>query len=154
MKTLLLNIDHFLNDENFSFEAMEDSGNWMYFSKLSKLKNEFKNFLSHPIMSMSPSETLNIVNKYVIQIQRVRLVIDPDYSVITQIHGDGERKYRVIRAYWVDDNGERKRVISKCIGKITPETEKIISEVNVREVILDVLRKKYKKTEEKFGILV
>jgi len=148
MKPLLINIDNFLKNEDFSPEAMDDIENWAYFTKLSELKDGFKNFLAQPAISISPSEILNMANKFIIQIQRLRLVIDPNYKLVEQIHGD--RKYLHVRTDWVDDNGEKKRIVSRCIRRIYPKDKKKVSMRETREIILEALREKYKESEEKF----
>jgi hypothetical protein len=157
MKSLLLDIDKFLRNEKFSPEAMSDIENWGYFSKLSELKKEFKDFFTQPTISFEYANIDGVykrINQYILQIQRLRLVIDPHFKLVIQTHTEN-RLYIVVRADWVDDDGTRKRMVAKVIGRLEPgKTKNSVSMEEAREVIMPVLREKYKKCEEKFGILV
>jgi len=156
MKSLLLDIDKFLKNEKFTPEAIGDIENWVYFSKLSELKKEFKDFFDKPVSFFEYTNVDGVykrIHQYIMQIQRLRLVIDPHFKLVIQTHTD--RLYMVVRADWVDDDGIRKRMVAKVIRRLNPgQTKNSISMEEAREVIIPVLREKYKKCEENFGILV
>jgi len=157
MKPLLLDIDKFLEDDNFTQETKDQWDNYPYFTKLSELKKELKKFLSLPTISFEYANIDGIykrIEQYIIQIQRLRLVIQPHFKLVIQEHTES-RMYILVRADWVDDLGEKKRMVAKVIRRLEVGQRKdTISVKEARSEILPVLREKYKKSERLFGIFV
>ena len=145
MKPILVNIDEFLNDDNF----ISDPFNQIYIKKLSNLKKEFKEFLSQPIKG-TPNDVYEKMKLYIIQIQRIRSVLNPKFDIVIQAH-ENDRLYINIRAYWVNDKGERKRMLNKILGRLgVGETKDDVSMVLAEKVIRDTIRKKYADSEKMF----
>jgi hypothetical protein len=156
MKSLLLNIDKFIEDDKFTPEAIGNLDNWVYFSKLSELKKEIKDFFNQSTVSFEYANIQGVYDRikaYIIQIQRLRLVIQPHFKLVKQIHLQ-ERVYILVRADWVNDDGVRRRCVTKALCRVYPNKVQDISMKKAVEAIVPVLRKKYEESEEKFGILV
>jgi hypothetical protein len=81
---------------------------------------------------VSPMETYNNLANLMIKIERRSILLTPEVKPVTQKHsrlsGD-QKEYRVLRSYWVDNRGERKRLISRHIGDRYENLEKEISDL-------------------------
>jgi hypothetical protein len=69
--------------------------------------------------SASPFEVYNNLNNQMIKIERRACLLNPDPKIVEQkqhrISGE-TKEYTFIRSYWVDDKGEKKRMISRHVG--------------------------------------
>lgn len=67
----------------------------------------------------SPLEIYNDINDLMIKIERRSCLLNPEPRYVEQKHqrvsGD-TKEYKFIRSYWVDDNGHKKRMISRMVG--------------------------------------
>ena len=80
----------------------------------------------------SPMEVFNKLSEIMIKIERRSILLKPELKIVTQKHsrlsGD-QRDYKVLRAYWVDNRGEMKRLISRHIGDRYNNLEKEITDI-------------------------
>jgi hypothetical protein len=80
--------------------------------------------------SASPMETYIEMAKLMIKIERRSILLTLEVKPVTQKHsrlsGD-QKEYKVLRSYWVDDHGERKRLITRHIGDRYENLEKEIA---------------------------
>jgi len=68
----------------------------------------------------TPIEIYNKLNDLMIKIERRSLMLGPQWKPVTQKHkrqsGD-EKDYEFARAHWVDDKGQKKRMINRLVGE-------------------------------------
>ncbi len=66
------------------------------------------------------------ISEYVIQLMRLRLVIQPDVKISRNKHPRTTHSYLAIKAYWISDSGKRERKFTKSVGRIEnyPQKEK------------------------------
>lgn len=89
-------------------------GYWM--DKLSLLEEYLR-----PVDNLkTPLEIYNHLNDLMIKIERRGLLLTPDPKEVEQKHtriSGMEKDYKFLRNYWVDDDGFKKRMISKHVGE-------------------------------------
>lgn len=118
-------IIQFIADDKFDERVYKDSLNWTYLSTLKNLKEEFVRFYFKKLNELE-NEKLdmdcvadidNRIGEYVIQLMRLRLVIQPEVKISTNIHPRTTHPYLAAKAYWIDDSGKRVRKFTKSIGR-------------------------------------
>ena len=81
----------------------------------------------------SPLETYNHLNDLMIKIEKRSILLTPDPTkIVDQIHTriSGQAKdYKFIRSYWIDDDGNKKRMIARHIGDKFLQLEKEVMEL-------------------------
>jgi len=73
-----------------------------------------------PEKPLSYQESFIRITELIKKIERRAILLTPEAKPVTQkqMRLSGEKKeYNVLRAYWIDDRGERKRIISRHIGE-------------------------------------
>lgn len=127
-------IIQFIADDKFDEEIYKDSLNWTYRYILKNLKEEFVSFYFKKLKDLE-NENLDIdsiadldarISEYVIQLMRLRLVIQPDVKISRNKHPRTKHSYLAIKAYWISDSGKRERKFTKSVGRIEnyPQKEK------------------------------
>lgn len=118
-------IIQFIADDKFDEEIYKDSLNWTYLSRLKSLKEEFVSFYFMKLKDLE-KENLDLdsiaeldarISEYVIQLMRLRLVIQPDVKISKNVHPRTDHNYLSIKAYWIDDSGKKVRKFTKSIGR-------------------------------------
>jgi hypothetical protein len=64
----------------------------------------------------SVSEVIEIMHQLNIRARRLLEIPIPAYTLTSAYNSKSKKKYRMIKAYWIDDNGNRKRIFNKNIG--------------------------------------
>jgi hypothetical protein len=84
----------------------------------------------------SPLEVFNKISDGMIKIGRRSLLLDPlpkyPYNIVEQKQKrlDGsEKDYRFVRCYWIDEDGEKKRMIARHVGFRFTQLEKEIADL-------------------------
>lgn len=118
-------IIQFIADDKFDEGVYKDSLNWSYLSTLKNLKEEFVSFYFKKLSDLE-NESLDMdnvadldarISDYVIQLMRLRLVIQPDVKISKNVHPRTGHRYLAVKAYWIDDNGKKVRKFTKSIGR-------------------------------------
>lgn len=68
----------------------------------------------------SPMEIYNRLNDLMIKIEKRSLLLTPEPKLVEQKHtrvSGQERDYIFVRTYWIDEDGSKKRMISRHIGE-------------------------------------
>lgn len=115
----------FIADDKFDLETYKKADNWSYLSALSKLKETFVKFYfknladlnKDQIDMMRVNDVYNRIGQYIIQLMRLRCVIEPEVQISKNVHPRTGIKYLAIKAYWIDDNGKKVRKFTKSIGR-------------------------------------
>jgi hypothetical protein len=104
------------------------------FQELGRLIRLFESFYTMSISeneklsNLSPQKIHYVINRIMIRIRRLVCVLDPDYSIINFKDKKTGNNYKMIKGYWINDNGERVRSISRNIGN----TESSINELTMK----------------------
>ena len=122
--------------ENYGMVLLQDENQYQKFFKpeydiylvdwLNHLEGYWQDKLSlleeylHPFDYLkSPVEIYNQLNDLMIKIERRGLLLSPDPKEVEQKHtriSGMEKDYTFLRNYWVDNEGIKKRMISKHVG--------------------------------------
>lgn len=82
--------------------------------------------------SISPMEIYNRMDDMMIRIERRALILNPKSEIIeqkqTRLSGD-QKNYLFIRTYWVDDKGQKKRMIARHIGERYTRLEREVADL-------------------------
>ena len=104
-----------------------------YWKDILQLLEDYQN---EHFENKSPLEVFNKISDGMIKIGRRRLLLDPlpkyPYNIVEQKQKrlDGsEKDYRFVRCYWIDDDGEKKRMIARHIGYRFTQLEKEIGDL-------------------------
>jgi len=116
----------FIADDKFNKETYVKGTNWTYLSTLSKLKETFVKFYfkslddirKEHIDMMRVNDVYNRIGQYIIQLMRLRLVIEPEVQISNNVHPRTDINYLAIKAYWIDDNGKKVRKFTKSLGRV------------------------------------
>ncbi len=115
----------YIADDGFNETVFKESRNWVYLSELKKLKESFVRFYFKRLDDITRNhqeldcvaDTDNRIGEYIIQLMRLRKVIQPDVQVSINVHPRTSLKYLSIKAYWIDDSGKKVRKFTKSIGR-------------------------------------
>lgn len=116
----------FIADDKFGEETYKKVDNWTYLATLSKLKETFVKFYfksladlnNDHIDMMRVNDVYNRIGQYIIQLMRLRLVIEPEVQISNNVHPRTDINYLAIKAYWIDDNGKKVRKFTKSLGRV------------------------------------
>jgi len=114
----------FVADDKFS-DGVLKIHNIIYMPILRKLKETFVKFYFKRLEEIdSKNMDLEIVadidskiSNYLLQLMRLRLVIQPEIQISTNVHPRTEIHYLAVKAYWIDDEGKKVRKFTKSLGR-------------------------------------
>jgi len=89
------------------------------------------------------------MGNYILQMARLRMVINPDINLTINIHHKSKISYLIAKAYWFDDNGKKVRIFSKSLGRLDAFKDGIKdkeAENEAKEILLKLMYKKYEET--------
>lgn len=115
----------FIADDKFRSGTFLLGGNATYLATLKKLKESFVRFYFKNLDDIRKEYTditrvnnvYDRIGKYIIQIMRLRHVIEPEVQISKNVHPRTGHHYLAIKAYWIDDNGKKVRKFTKSIGR-------------------------------------
>lgn len=115
----------YIADDGFNETVFKESRNWVYLSELKKLKEGFVRFYFKRLEDITRNhkdldcvaDLDNRIGEYIIQLMRLRKVIQPEVQVSSNTHPRTNIKYLSIKAYWIDDSGKKVRKFTKSIGR-------------------------------------
>lgn len=115
--------EEWINNDGFKQETLDDDSKRALIMELVKLKNNFRFSLndSNEVFDesgnpMTPLRTTDSISDKMRQIDKLRLVIQHDLSIVKNLHKPSGVNYVVARAYWLDDKGKKFRKFAKNIG--------------------------------------
>ncbi len=111
-----------------------------YFSTMEEKSVQFQYF----------PDAYSRISDYLIQLKRLRLVIQPEFQFASSKHSVSNIKYLTVRGFWINDTGERERKFLKSIGradsypkgKDDPNAKKQAI-IKLREVLIQEYKEKY-----------
>lgn len=123
----------FIADDSFGEDIYKDSDNWTYLAELKRIKEAFVRFYFSKLKEIGSSykdldiiaDADNRIGQFVIQLMRLRLVIQPEVQISKNVHPRTNLKYLAIKGYWIDDNGKKIRKFTKSIGRAESYTQGI-----------------------------
>ncbi|BBE17589.1 hypothetical protein AQPE_1745 [Aquipluma nitroreducens] len=115
----------FVVDDNFKPGTHQRGQNWGYLFALKNLKESIVKFYFTSLeeIQKGKGEFTDVrdvylrISEYMLQLMRLRIVIDPDYKLSRNKHPQTGITYLAIKAYWIDDEGKKVRKFTKSIGR-------------------------------------
>jgi hypothetical protein len=145
-----------ISDDRFKEDTYKKSNNWIYLDTLKKLKEEFVKFYFKSLEEIRKeysdisraNHVHNRIGQYIIQLMRLRLVIEPDVQISKNVHPRTGLHYLAIKAYWIDDYGRKVRKFTKSLGRAENYPQGIVDEKALYDginLIQPVLFENYKE---------
>jgi hypothetical protein len=136
--------EEWLTNDGFKPETLKDGSKKALLIELEQLKNKFRSDLNdanhnkdidgNPI---TPLKTTELIAAAMVQIDKLRLVIEHDISFSKNPHKLTGVTYIVARSYWIDDKGKKFRKFAKNIGS----DEKVLENGKIPVWRLDMVEK-------------
>lgn len=114
-----------ISNDKFKPDTYQRPENWGYLATLKSLKEKIVKFYFTSIdeLQKDKGEFTDVrdvylrINSYLLQLMRLRIVINPDYKLSKNKHPQTNHTYFAIKSYWIDDEGKRVRKFTKSIGR-------------------------------------
>jgi len=131
----------FISNDEFNLNIFQRSQNWGYLAALKNLKEEIVRFYFTDLKELhkkekSFSDVRDVflrINQYMLQVMRLRTVINPDFKLSYNKHPQTDITYVTIKSYWFNDDGKRERRFSKSIGRLDNYTKGIEDENAIKD---------------------
>ena len=136
--------EEWLTNDGIKPETLKDGSKKSLLNELEKLKNKFRQDLNDTNHikddkgnPMTPLRTTELIAAAMIQIDKLRLVIQHQISFSRNPHKPSGVTYVVARAYWIDPKGKKFRKFAKNIGA----DEKVLENGKIPTWRLDLVEK-------------
>jgi hypothetical protein len=149
-----------LEHEKYSKELSNDFIGRGYITELDELKNTYLDFYKMYITEISNADSdikqvADLIarnDQYILQISRLRMIIDPQIQLSKNIHKQTKIVYLKVKGYWLSDEGVKERKFFKSLGRYDSYPKGIKDEnaiqdgrAKIREAMLVEYSSIYKK---------
>ncbi len=115
----------FISDDKFEPGTYQRSENWGYLATLKSLKEKIVKFYFTSLEELQKgkdgfTDVRDVhlrINGFLLQLMRLRMVINPDYKLSKNKHPQTDHTYLAVKAYWIDDEGKKERKFTKSVGR-------------------------------------
>ena len=115
--------EDWLKEDELTYKPADHGEKKFLFTELEKLKSEFREILKNENEitdkkgnKFSLLSIYNIIEALKNRIKKVRLMIDHEVSIGTNLHKPSGVNYVIARAYWIEKDGKKKRTFAKNLG--------------------------------------
>jgi hypothetical protein len=115
--------EEWLQNDGFKLHTVKDGSKKFLLTELQELKDKFRHNLIDSNHTkdengnpMTPLKTTELIAAAMVQIDKLRLLIQHDLSIVKNLHKPTGVNYVVARAYWIDERGKKFRKFAKNIG--------------------------------------
>lgn len=147
--------EKWLLEDGFDEKTLKTSGNFHLFEELNRLKIQFRKDLIFdkdytemgevvikPILDsdkkpLEPWQIYLAIETAKLRIQKVRLMINHKFHIIRNLNPNTNIAYKVIRTYWLDNNGKPIKKFSKVLGA----ENKILVNGKIPEKLIELAKK-------------
>ena len=116
-------LSEFLGDDGFTYDIEKHGEKKFVFNELDRVKAKFREVMSTETTledkngkKLSFISIMKFIDAMKIQINKLRLIIDHEYSYGDNTHKPTNTKYVVARTYWIDNKGKKYRKFTKTMG--------------------------------------
>lgn len=149
-----------LEEEKYSKELSKDYLGRGFLTELEELKNTYLEFYKMYITEITNVDSkmkqiADLIAKndqYILQISRLRMIIDPQIQLSQNIHKQTKILYMKVKGYWLNDEGVKERKFFKSLGRFDSYPNGIKDEnaiqdgrAKIREAMLVEYSSIYKK---------
>lgn len=111
----------FICEDNFKENVPCDNTNIHIRTKLTVLKQEMIDYYTHNVCEFNKGgQFYEFHTKFYqmsLQLKRLRLVIQPEFHVIKNVHPVSKIPYLSVRGFWLDDNDKKVKLFTKSLGR-------------------------------------
>lgn len=145
----------FILEDNFKDEIYNDSSDISRWIKLSQLKQNMLDYYTHNVCeSNQGSQFHEFHTKFYqmsLQLKRFRLVIQPEFHVIKNVHPVSKIPYLSARGFWLDDNDKKVKIFTKSLGREDSYVDGKNDEELIREANLQIQQMAFAKYQELYS---
>lgn len=114
-----------ISKDDFTKETKAKGRNQILLKKLYSLKTQIIDFYLQTLQDNSKlnpeikhnCDVYSTMGNFLIQILRLRMVIQPEIQITTNVHKQTKITYLTVKGFWLNDNGEKERKFKKSIGR-------------------------------------
>jgi hypothetical protein len=111
----------FICEDNFNEHVPCDNTNIHIWTKLTELKQEMIDYYTHNVCeSNEGGKFYEFHTKFLqmsLQLKRLRMVIQPEFHVIKNVHPVSKIPYLSVRGFWLNDIDKKVKVFTKSMGR-------------------------------------
>jgi len=112
----------FIWQDNFKDETYPTEGsNLQPWVKLQSLKIEMEKFYTQNVCESNQGAKFHEFHtkfyNMCLQLKRLRLVLQPEFHVIKNVHPVSKIPYLSVRGFWLDENDKKVKVFTKSLGR-------------------------------------
>ena len=112
--------------DKFTEETLNNKKNALNIKKLENLKKEFLNFYLQNLSDLIDKSNDYVKNcdvhirigKYIVQIMRLRLVIQPEIQIAVNKHTQTNHEYLAVKGFWYTEDAHKVRRFTSSLGRI------------------------------------
>jgi hypothetical protein len=130
----------FISEDNFKEKVPCDDTNLHIWTKLRELKQEMIDYYTHNVCeSNEGGKFYEFHTKFLqmsLQLKRLRMVVQPEFHVIKNVHPVSKIPYLSVRGFWLDDYEKKVKVFTKSMGR----EDSFVDGKNDGEMLLDAAK--------------
>jgi hypothetical protein len=111
----------FICQDNFRDETYKIDSNFGFWDRLAALKKEMREYYTQNVCESNVGGQFHEFHtkfyQMSLQLKRLRLVIQPEFHVIKNVHPVSKIPYLSVRGFWLDDNDRKVKVFTKSLGR-------------------------------------
>ncbi len=111
----------FICQDNFRDETYKIDSNFGFWDGLAALKKEMREYYTQNVCESNIGGQFHEFHtkfyQMSLQLKRLRLVIQPEFHVIKNVHPVSKIPYLSVRGFWLDDNDRKVKVFTKSLGR-------------------------------------
>ena len=111
----------FICQDNFKDETYKIDSNFGFWDGLAALKSQMQTFYTHNVCESNKGVQFHEFHtkfyQMSLQLKRLRLVIQPEFHVIKNVHPVSKIPYLSVRGFWLDDNEKKVKIFTKSLGR-------------------------------------
>lgn len=142
----------FICEDNFKKDVLCDNSNIHIWTKLSEVKQGLMDYYIHNVcVSKEGSKFYEFHSKFLqmsLQLKRIRLVIQPEFHVIKNVHPVSKIPYLSVRGFWLDDNDKKVKIFTKSMGREDSYLEGKNDEEMLKEASIQIQQLAFQKYQE------
>lgn len=111
----------FVCEDNFNDSVYVNNANINNWVKLAELKQSILEYYTHNVCESNAGGQFHEFHtkfyQMSLQLKRLRLVIQPEFHVIKNVHPVSKIPYLSVRGFWLDENDKKVKVFTKSLGR-------------------------------------
>lgn len=130
----------FICEDKFKDSVYVNKSNNNHWINLATLKQSMLEYYTHNVCeSNQGGQFYEFHTKFYqmsLQLKRLRLVIQPEFHVIKNVHPVSKIPYLSVRGFWLDDNDKKVKVFTKSLGR----EDSYVDGKNDNEMLMDAAK--------------